>query len=121
MPAYASWQDIRPPLTDNQIEEGTFLLERAARVIRRAFRDVDDRIASGSLLVEDVADISVDMVQRVLNRTPGIESETDQRGPFARTVRYSNPDAGLYLTDDEKALLSPTGQQSRSAGYIWLA
>lgn len=121
MTAYASWQDIRPPLTDEQAEDALFLLERAARVIRRTFRDVDARIASGDLLTEDVADISVDMVQRLLNRTPGIESETDQRGPFARTVRYSNPDAGLYLTDEERSLLSPTGLPTSSAKSVWLA
>ncbi len=98
------------PLTALELSDADALLARASRMVRKMFPDVDTRLASLELDAGDVSDVVCQMVERVLNRpTLGVAAVTDTRGPFSLTERYSNPDGGLYLTDDEKAVFNLDG------------
>ena len=67
------------PLTEQETLDADVLLDRASRMVRRRWPDVDTRIGSGELTADDVADVVCQMVQRALLRTAGVVSVTDQQ------------------------------------------
>lgn len=105
------------PLTEQETLDADVLLDRASRMVRRRWPDVDTRIGSGELTADDVADVVCQMVQRALLRTAGVVSVTDQRGPFATTERYSNAEGGLYLTDSEAAVFASVGASNTGRAF----
>jgi hypothetical protein len=112
----ARWRDLTP------VEENraSVLLGSAERKVTRLWPDVLDRIDSGDLDRDDVVDVLAAMVQRVMTRpSDGVVSRTDTRGPFSETVRYQNPDGGLYLTSEEKAVFGGS-EGAATARSVWL-
>lgn len=102
-------------LTNEEKPRALYKLGQASRHVRRSVPDVDDRIASGALLAADVSDVVVAMVERAFPIRTGIQSETETRGPYTETVRYFDNKSGMYLTEDEEAILSPTSAARASA------
>jgi hypothetical protein len=109
---FADYGDIEAvwrTLTPEEQTRATKLIEYASRKIRRNVPGIDDRIASGTLDPVDVEMVVVAMVKRAMLNTAleGVESQSQTAGPFAQTVRPSNPNGNLYLTKDELASLGP--------------
>lgn len=105
------------PLTDQELLDASTLLDRASRMIRRSWPDIDTRITNAEIDPDDVADVVCQMVQRALLRPAGVVSVTEQRGPFATTERYSNADGGLYLTDAERDVFAAAGAASSRRAF----
>lgn len=102
------------PLTDQELVDSAILIDRASRLIRRNFQDVDARISAGDLTAEEVADVVCAMVERALLLKVGVRSSTEQRGPWSETATYTNATGGLYLTDDDRAVFAPRGSSGRA-------
>lgn len=92
-------EEVWRPLTTEEEARADALLARASRMIRRRWSNVDDRIASGDLDVEEVSDVVLEMVQVAMTAPlPGAESTNEQAGPFAFGIKYANPNARLYFS-----------------------
>jgi hypothetical protein len=112
----ARWRD----LSAAEQSRAAFLLAAAERKVLRLWPTVTDRITSADLDIQEVIDILCAMVQRVMTRpVDGVVSRTDTRGPFSETVRYQNPDGGLYLTADERAVFGASAGTS-TARSVWV-
>lgn len=116
---FATYQDVEAvwrTLTPDEQARATKLIEYASRKIRRAVPDVDARIAAGSLDPLDVEMVVVGMVKRAMMNSAleGVESQSQTAGPFAHTVKPSNPAGNLYLTKDELASLRPRSPAART-------
>lgn len=97
------WRTLTPEETDR----ATKLIEYASRILRQRFKDIDDRIAAGTVDPLDAEMVVVAMVKRAMMSgvLEGVESQSQTAGPFAHTVKPLNPNGNLYLTADELSLL----------------
>lgn len=112
----ARWRE----LSAAEETRASVLLGSAERKILRLWPDVSDRLDAGLLDRDEVVDVLAAMVQRVMTRpSDGVVSRTDTRGPFSETVRYQNPDGGLYLTAEERAVFGDS-EGSAKARSVWL-
>lgn len=96
------------PLTDAEKARADVLIADASRMIRRLYPDVDSRIASGDLELEDLTAIVCAMVKRVMlapANLDGVESRSQTTGPFSVSDKFSNPMGNMFLTADEKSIL----------------
>lgn len=120
---YGDVEEIWRTLTPEEQTRATKLIEYASRKIRRLFVNIDDRIAAGSLDPLDVEMVVVAMVKRAMMNSSleGMASQSQTAGPFAQTVKPSNPNGNLYLTKDEIASLgtrrAPMGMIRTTSGY----
>lgn len=125
---FATWGDVEEvwrTLTADEQTRATKLIAYASRKIRRhrLLVGIDDRIAAGSLDPLDVEMVVVAMVKRAMlnSALEGVDSQSQSAGPFAQTVKPSNPNGSLYLTKDEIASLAPRraaiGTIRTSSGY----
>lgn len=91
------------------------LLGYAASLIRAEWPDIDARLAAGfdSTLPKFV---SVTMVKRAMiaGEGEGIAQDTRTAGPFSTSQSFTNPMGSLYLTGEERRMLSPTGTRRRA-------
>lgn len=84
-----------------------WLLRAASNMIRARQPNIDQQISAG-LVSGDMAALAVtNMVLRVLRNPGGLRSETV--GPFSRSYDTTTAAGLLVLTNDELALLSPSG------------
>jgi len=123
---FATYTDVEAvwrTLTEYEISRAEKLIEYASRKVRREFPGIDARIAAGSLDALDVEMVVVAMVKRAMMNSAleGVESQQQTAGPFAQTVRPSNPDGSLYFTKAELASLgvrrAPMGTIRTTSGY----
>lgn len=132
MAAYAIIDDVEAlwrPLSDDEADVATALLDQASRMIRARIVDIDTRIAGGKLDAAVAGDVAVAMVLRVLKHPDSVRSETDQFGDESHTRVFDQAvSAGLlYIDDTEVALLSKRGvrafsvapaQEPTTAGHV---
>lgn len=91
------------------------LLDDANRGVKRDYPTVPARAAADEDFAADVAMIVCNAVRRAMtDREPGVGEETDRRGPFALTRKFTNPDGELTFTAREESILE--GRQSASRG-----
>lgn len=117
---FATYQDVEAvwrTLTPDEQARATKLIEYASRKIRREIPDIDARLTSGALDPLDVEMVVVAMVKRAMMNSAldGVETQQQTAGPFALTVKPSNPNGSLYLTAGELASLRT---RSASVGTI---
>lgn len=112
MEPWASPQDIRDAAYDLDIPadaDGPLarLITKAGQRVRSAFPTVEGRVASGALDVDVVKGVVEDMVIRVLRNPDARTSEgvDDYRSSIDRSLASGR----LYLSDEERALLTPVG------------
>lgn len=77
------------PLTNVEKSRAEYYIGRASRLIRRRWKDVDDRIADpdDELTAADVSDVVVGLVMSIVpNAVPGARSWSQTTGPFAHSV-----------------------------------
>lgn len=123
MVAWASPEDILDDWIGDDLPDNPKLLERwisrAQRLIRREFPAISERIAAGEPdLAENVRDVIVSMVTRVLRNPEGIRSRSETDGSFTGSITFGgdNP-GGLVLTDEERRTLTPPEQRGKSGAY----
>jgi len=73
-----------------------------------ALSPIDDRIADGTVDETIVAHVAAEMVKRYLDARGPNDPIREEAGPFAETWGQGQG-AALVLTDDDCALLAPTG------------
>lgn len=106
----AAWR----PLTEEERARAGALIARASRKIRQRWPDVDSRLVSGDLDTSTVADVVAEMVQTAMSSPlSGVESVSEQAGPFAQSVRYANPAGRLYVTDEMARVFDPMPARMR--------
>lgn len=105
-------------LSEDQYPEAAQRLSEAAIRIRSHFPTVDSRIAAGTLDPDIPRLVSTEMVKRAL--TPpaegmeGVAQASGTTGPFTTQFTYSNPDGALYLSKEDRRMLSPAPRQRRA-------
>lgn len=86
-------------------------ISKAERKLRADLPDLAGRLGETPPepdLAENVTDVIVAMVTRVLRNPEGVRSRQESEGPFAVSTTFGgDTPGGLYVTDDELALLSP--------------
>lgn len=94
----AAWR----PLTSVELPRVTYYLAAASRKIRRRWRDVDDRIAAGTLTAEDVSDVVVQMVLGAVDVGPvrGAKSFSEGVGPMSRSATLSGASTDPLVIED---------------------
>ena len=104
------------PLTDAETLVADARIAAASRLIRSRIPTIQERIDSGLVSVDDVRDVVVDMVYRVMTLPSYAvqQSITVDDATKATTFDRTATSAGLYLSDAEFARLSGT---SASASY----
>lgn len=118
MVAFATVDDVearwRPLSADESVQAAT-LLEDASDMIRVRWSDVDDRVAAGSLAAGSLVRVVAGMVKRAMlvGDAAGLESVTQQAGPFGLTQQVANPTGGLYLTAEDARLFDGYSTRTR--------
>ena len=115
---FATAEDVRVLIPRDELspEEGAMIEKRIAKVermIRRRLPDLDTRIADGRLTDEDVHDVVVESVLRVVRNPEGYSTEID--GNYSYTLR-PDFDGQLHITDEEWESLGYF-----IPGAVWLA
>lgn len=84
----AAWR----PLTSLETERAKYYLKVASRRIRRRWKDVDARIAAGTLDAEDVSDVVVQLVLGAIDTPPvrGAKSFSETVGPMSRSATLAS-------------------------------
>lgn len=94
----AAWRT----LTDVERPRAEYYLGAASRRVRRRWRDVDDRLASGELDDEDVRDVVVDMVLGIVDGAPvrNARSWSVTTGPMSKSVTLAAGRADKLAFED---------------------
>lgn len=103
-------------LTATERDLADTLAEDASRRVRRRWKTIDARIASGSLDAGDVRMVVAGAVKRAMlnSAAEGVSSKTDSGGVYSQSVTYVNPSANLYFTKEDAQVLDPGGRSVRS-------
>jgi hypothetical protein len=105
--AYATAEDVAVrwahELTCEEAALVNTRLEDVERMIRRRIPDLDDLVASGDILVDDVVQVESDAVLRLARNPEGYYSETD--GNYTYMLQKDIASGKLDITDDEWATL----------------
>jgi hypothetical protein len=105
--AYASADDVAVrwsrELSCEDIKLVEVRLEDVERLIRRRIPDLEDRIASGKVNVEDVVQVEADAVLRLARNPEGYVSETD--GNYTYTLSKDLATGTLSITSAEWTIL----------------
>jgi hypothetical protein len=97
-------------LTPEEAGVATARLAQASRIIRAQFPTIDDRIAAGTLEVELVRDVAVDMVLRYMRNPDGKSMEMVEDYSYQRTA--ADTGGSVYMTPAEIDILTPSTSRS---------
>lgn len=123
---YATATDVRDQwigddlaATDPQI---TAKIGQAERMILRRVPGLVANIAANRLTTDDVKDVVVAMVSRVLRNPKGSRQVATTTGPFTVSeTAAGNEPGGLYISDDELSDLNPSNSGRRRAFSVTTA
>lgn len=108
--AYATPSDVAVRWARTPSEEESDLiavrLSDIERIIRKRIPDLDDRILSGDLDVDDVVQVESDAVLRLIRNPEGFVSETD--GNYTYQFSHNAKAGVLEILPEEWALLGAT-------------
>lgn len=90
------------PLTDPEKTKATYYLGAVSRSIRRRWKDVDQRIVDGTLGVEDVKDVVIQLVLPKLDAPPvhNARSWSQAAGPYNQQVTLQPGSKEAYEFED---------------------
>lgn len=91
------------PIRTSEEERVEYWLGAASRRIRRRWRDVDSRIASGDLHKDDVSDVVVHMVMRVMAgpASPDAKAWSVSAGSESQSVTQGESRGDDFLTIED--------------------
>lgn len=108
--AFATTDDVAVRWARTPSEEESSLIEiRLAdvqRIIRKRIPDLDERVFSGDLDVDDVVQVESDAVLRLIRNPEGFVSETD--GNYTYQFSHSTKAGMLEILPEEWELLGAT-------------
>lgn len=125
------------PLSAEEIPVAIARLDQASRKIRREIppidgKTLDERIAAGLLTPDDVKDVAVEMVKRVMALPSYIrqQSVTVDDATKSQTVDSSVSSGVMFIAPEERASLmgrptmgaftiTPTGSPDNGGGYTY--
>jgi hypothetical protein len=94
--------------TDSSLVET--LLGDAEQVILARYPAIQARIDADTLPVERVIMVVVAMVTRLLRNPEFVRTVQETVGAFSQSRTYLGNDSGLFLTDSELSMLSPSNR-----------
>jgi hypothetical protein len=107
------WTGSEPPEESDKVLNALILTAEA--IILSRFPSIQYRITNGTLALKIVQYVVSGMVQRAFQTAnDGRISYSNTTGPFAESGSYSNSRRGLYISDDELALLAPKSVQNKA-------
>lgn len=108
-------------LTSDEQARANVLAEDASDMIRTRWPDVDDRVAAGKLTAASLTRVVANMVKRamIVGDNEGLESRSENAGPFGYSDKFTNPNANLYFTAEDVRLLD--GRVGRRAFAVDLS
>ena len=105
--AYASADDVSVrwgrSLTPEDCALVRVRLDDVERMLRRRIPDMDDKVESGDLDVEDIVQVEADAVLRLARNPEGYLSETD--GNYTYQLQKDLASGRLQITDEEWEIL----------------
>lgn len=115
-------ENIWRPLTLAERAVATARIAQASRKIRREILGVDARIDAGTLDSEDVKDITVEMVKRVMAVPSYIRQQSITVDDATKSTTFDSTVSGgrLFITDEERGILIGTAPGSSGAFEIVL-
>ena len=102
----ARWVGDNPP-TDSALVQ--VLLDDAEVVVLSEYPRIQDRIDDSLLPVELVRMVVCNMVSRVFRNPEQLVQVSNRVGPFSEAKTFAGRKEGLFLTEQEKELLGPSG------------
>lgn len=96
------------PLTPAEQDQADALAAGASAVLRARYRDIDTRIAVGSLDAATVTFVVAGMVRRAmigLTAGDGVTQTSETVGPFSHSQTYANPMGNLYISPTDDLLI----------------
>ncbi|MFM9430056.1 Gp19/Gp15/Gp42 family protein [Arthrobacter sp. MP_2.3] len=105
-------------LTAAEQPRAEYYLGFASRLIRRRWKDVDERISAGTLDAEDVQDVVVHMVLGIIDGAPvrRAKSWSETRGPLSQSVTLESGKTDLITIEDWMIEVFLTAQTGGPAG-----
>lgn len=120
------------PLTAAEQTKAQYWIARASRRLRSRWRNLDDRVAAGTLDAAEVQDVVVEMVLAVLGGPPirGAKSFSEGVGPMSRSATLVGASTDPLVIEDwmvqvfeGRSSTAPVGSFPRSGNYdgisIW--
>lgn len=108
-------REITDPVEAQQV---TAWLELAEMIIRQRYPDLDRLIADGRLSQTVVNLVEASAVARYARNPDGYTSKSERIDDYQTTYGMTNSSVGLYLTDGEWALLTPSDSGAEGAFTI---
>lgn len=101
-------------LTAAEMTAAGLWIRRASAYVRREVPSIDDRITAGALDADLVAGVVEAMVRRIMSNPDGAKSKSESIEDFSWSVTLADAGGGggLYLTDKEKELLTPSPRRA---------
>ena len=99
------WVGSGSPTDTDQISA---LIADAEAVVLAEFPKIQDRIDADLLPASTVVMVVCRMVSRILRNPEGLTYWQQTTGPFGQARNYGSNGSDLWLTADERKLLSPT-------------
>lgn len=124
MSPFATREDVEArwrPLTPDEQRVASTLLDDASDMIRVRWPDTDARVTAGSLSAASLRRVVANMVKRAMMVGPleGVDTQSQNAGPFGVSIKPSNPNANLYLSAEDVKLLD--GRRGRRAFSVDLS
>lgn len=114
------------PLTAAERTKAQYWIGRASRRLRSRWRNLDARVAAGTLDVDEVQDVVVEMVLAVLGGPPirGAKSFSEGVGPMSRSATLVGASTDPLVIEDwmvqvfeGRSTTAPVGSFPRSGNY----
>jgi hypothetical protein len=102
----ARWVGDNRPTDETLIQ---VLLDDAETVVVSEYPKIQDRIDDSLLPVELVRMVVCNMVSRVFRNPEQLVQVSNRVGPFSEAKTFVGRKDGLYMTEQEKQMLGPTG------------
>ena len=112
--AYAAVEDLEarrspslPPMTDADEAYAGVLLGDAAAYLNQILGIAEGEVEPGSTQAENLKIVSCNMVSRLMEtqQTDNMDSISQSIGSMSASVHFAVPEASMYLTKSDRALL----------------
>ena len=112
MATWATFTDVTDRWVGNDVPTDSALVETllgdAEQVILATYPGLQARIDAETIPVERVTMIVVAMVTRLLRNPEWVRTLQETVGAFSQSRTFMGNDSGLFMTESETAILSPS-------------
>jgi hypothetical protein len=112
MATWATFTDVTDRWVGNDVPTDSALVETllgdAEQVILATYPGLQARIDADTIPVERVTMVVVAMVTRLLRNPEWVRTLQETVGAFSQSRTFMGNDSGLFMTESETAILSPS-------------